>query len=253
MGLIEALVLRRVTLSLVRMIRRLIVFLAVIVGLGLVASAMVQPIAERKIGETIQRALKLDTPPTVRLDAFPILLRAAQGRVPGLTVDGRDLVVQGLRLSRYRVEMDDVAVSYGSLIAGEPRVQSAGGLATATLRQDAVNAYLASRKETARITFLDGAVRARDRARYLGRVRDLEAVGALSIVGHDLVFEAQRVTVDGKPPPRDLAERARRDAGFRQRLPAVFGGIRARRIVVEPTGARLLAEFGPSTIDLTKV
>ncbi len=250
MGLLEALVLRRVTLALVRMVRRLVVFLVLLAGLGLVAGAALQPFAERKIGETIQKSLELETPPTVRLDAFPILVRAAQGRVAGLTVDGRNLVVQRLRLARYHVDVVGVAISYSALLTGNPRARVQGGEASALVTQEAVNAYLAARKETARVTFGKGTVRVRDRARYLGSVRNLEAVGRFSIDGRDLVFVADRVTIDGKPPPGALAERAKRDAGFRQPLPALFGGIRARRITVEPTGAELVAEFGATTIDL---
>lgn len=253
MGLFEALLLRRVTLLVVRMIRRLLIFLGVLAALGIAGNVVAGNVAERKAAEQVKKSLKVNDTPTVRFDAFPILLRLVQGELPGATVDAHDVTVRGLAVARFHLEVEGLKVSLSDLTGGRGRLTVKGGSAYGEVTDEAANAYLARQKETARVEFVDDEVRVRSRIRYAGRDREVEGIGTLSIVGTDLVFTPQTVTVDGGPPPAPIAARARAEASFRVPIPALPGGVRPKTVTVRDGEARLDVEFDRTTLDLNKL
>jgi hypothetical protein len=246
--LLEALLLRRATLAIVRILKRVVITLVILAALAAGGDVWLTNTAERKAGEQLQKEFDLSARPVVHIQGFPLLLRILQGKIPGVTIDGRKIEVQGLLIDRFHVEVEGLDASLSDLRGGVRNVRVGGGEASAEITQDAANAYLESQKERARVTFGDGTTRIRTRQPYGGHTYTLEATGDLEIDGQELVFTAKSVTMDGKPPPALLAARARRDASFRVKLPALPGGIRARRVVVQRGVARLEAEFGATSL-----
>lgn len=226
--------------------------LAILAALAALGNLWVANAAESKAAERIQREFDLSARPTVEIDGFPILLRIVQGRIPRVTIDGRDFAIQGLEVAHFRVSVEGLKASLSALRQGVRTVRVEGGEAFAEVTQDAVNAYLERQQERGRVTFTEGETRIRARATYGGRPHDLLASGTLEVDGEFLVFTATSVTMDGDPPPSALRDRTRRDASFRVPLPELPGGVRARRIVVRSGLARLEAAFGALTLDLSR-
>lgn len=253
MALLEALFIRRATLAAVRMVRRLLITLVVLTLLALVGNAYVGRLAERKAGEQIQAKLGLASPPTVRIDAFPILIRVLQGHIPHISVDGEGLDIEGLQVDRFHLRVSGIRASLSDLTRGVDRLRVSGGEAWAEVTQDSVNAYLARQKEKGRVQFGDGLVRVTSTASYLGVPRKLEATGTLEIQGSELVFRASEVRVDGGDPPPGFAPRARSDSSFRVDLPALPGGIHPKTVTVRTGVARFEAVVGATTLDFEKI
>jgi hypothetical protein len=250
MALLEALMLRRVTLGAVRMLRRLLIALVILGGLFALGNVWMNGVAEHKAADQIRASLKLSETPRVSFDGFPILLRLLAGRIPHATVDATGVTVKGLRVARFHLQVDDLAVSLADLTAGRGRLRTSGGMATGDVTAADANAYLAKQHQGVTVAFSGSAVRVRTRARYGGTPHDVEASGVLTLEGTDLVFVPQKVTVDGGPPPDAIAARARHDAAFRVPIPALPGGVRPKRVVVRDGVARLEVDFGAITLDL---
>ncbi len=249
MTILEALLLRRATLAIVRIVRRLLITLVILMLLAAGGDVWVAHTAERKAAEQIQKEFELSERPSVQINGFPFLLRVLQGTIPGVTIDGRKLEVQGLLVDHFHVEVEGLKASLADLRSGVRNVRVGGGEAFAEVSQDATNAYLEQQKERGRVTFGDGTTRIRMRQAYGARTYTIDASGKLEIDREFLVFTAENVTLDGRPPSAFLAARAKRDASFRVKLPALPGGIRARRVVVRPGLARLEAEFGATALE----
>jgi hypothetical protein len=236
----------------VRIIRRLIVTLAILAGLAALGNVLIVQAAEQKAGDQIRARLHLSASPVVKIEGFPILLHVLKGNIPKVTIDGREIEVEGLHVSSFHVEVRGLRATLSELRAGIGRLHVDGGVADAVVTQDACNDYLQKKHEEGRVTFGDGVTTIMKHTTYLGRRYLVEARGNLTIEGADLVFTATRVTIDGKVPPGPLAARARRDASFKVHLPAIPGGFRPETIVVTAGRARLATAFDASTIDLAK-
>lgn len=239
------------TLVFVRMLRRLVVMLAVFAGLALLANVFIVKAAEQKAGDEIRARLRLGSTPTVKIEGFPVLLHLLQGNIPRVVVDGRDADVQGLVVSSFHVDVRGLRARLAELRAGIKKLRVESGAAEATVTQDAANEYLAKQDEEGRVAFGDRTTRIRKHATYAGRPYLVEATGTLLIDGTDLVFRATTVTIDGKVPPGPLAGQARRDASFRVHLPAIPGGFRPDTVEVSPGRVRFSAAFAATTIDLS--
>ena len=252
MSLLQALVLRRATLGVVRLIRRLVILaivLAVVAALGNVALGS---FADRQAGAQIRTAMKLQTSPSVHLP-FPILWWVLKGRLPHVTVDAHDVTVQGLTVSRFHLAVDDVRASLSDLTSGRNVFDVGSGTASADVSADAVNAYLATRGVSARVAFAGGTVTVTRSVVYVGTRHSLAATGTLAVRGSNLVFTPSTITFDGARVPGSLASVVRRDVSFTVALPALPGGLRPRSIAVGDGRATLEATLPRGRLDLGRL
>jgi hypothetical protein len=224
------------------MLRRLALVVVALVAVGLGASVVIEWLAESALASTARTSLHPGRRPEVAIDAFPILLRALQGRIPRVRIVARDATFDGLDVARISLDLRGVGITLGALLGGARAVTVEDGRAEVVVAEAAVNAFLARKGVGARVTLgPDGAVAVRAEEAVAGRARHVEARGRLRLSGRVLAFAPEAVTVDGRPPPAELAGRARHAATFAVELPALPAGIAPSEVEVGSGRATLVA------------
>lgn len=209
------------------LVRRLFYAVVVLGILFVGANLVLEPVAESQLASAIRSSFDLDRRPVVKIDAFPIIVRILQGRIPHMTVTASNVAIdRGFVVAALAIDLFDLHASLDVLTKPKDAdVTVARGKATAEMTETAVNAYLRSQAEDARVQIRDGSVVVRLDRVFAGRRRHLQATGTVALSSRRLSFKARRVTIDGDPPPPPLAARAKREASFSVLLPELPGGI----------------------------
>jgi LmeA-like phospholipid-binding len=233
-------------------IRRLVTTIVLLVAVFLGASVLLENIAESQLATGAARTLHLTARPTVQIDAFPILYRVIQGRIPRIDVEARDFTVQGLDVAQLSVDMRGVHTNLDVLIRSDRfdlRVDR--GQAAARITEDSINEFLSDQGARVRTTLrADGTVFVRADRSVAGRSHRFEATGRLALSGRTLSFKPSRVLVDGEPPPRALAARARRETTFSVEIPKLPGKIVPSTVAVATGELNLVADLSGYTLQL---
>lgn len=220
-------------------LRRLLFPLILLAGIALGGSAVIENFAESQLAGGLRTTLGLERRPKVQIEAFPIILRAIQGRIPRVRINARSVVIEEFEIAELDIDLRGVRASLDVLIRSnrfDLAVEEGEGVARIT--EQSVNAFLQKRKIDAHVTLLNnGNVFVRADEVIAGRQRRFEATGKLTLGGRTLTFTPSQVTVDGQPPPRELAERARRETTFSVELPKLPGNILPKEVTV--TGGEL--------------
>lgn len=226
-------------------LRRLLIPVALLVAIFLGASVVLESFAESQLSTGISRTLDLRGRPTVTIDAFPILLRIIQGRIPEIEVVARDLIVQGLEIGELSIDMRGVRADLDVLIRSDRFDLSVeDGEGSARITETAINSFLTHEKVHVRTTLRpDGTVFVRADRRVGGRTRRFEATGKLSLGGRTLSFKPSRVTVDGATPSGALASQARRETTFSVQIPKLPGNVLPSDVVVTEGELSLVADL----------
>lgn len=224
-------------------VRRLVIWLVLLAAVATGANVVLERVVESRLAGVIGSTLDLRSRPDVEIDAFPILLRILQGRLPRLSVEARDLTLgDGFEVRGLSVELEDVHASLAVIAdPGDFELSVGHGRASARVTEDAVNAYLERKDVDARVRLREGAASVRADRVVGGRTRRFEAAGTLSLSGRKLSFRPSRVTVDGEPPPPALAARAKRETAFSVEIPKLPGGIVPTAIEIHAGSATLTA------------
>lgn len=234
------------------LIRKLVVLAVLIVGIFLGASVLLETVTESQLSRGIARTFDLDVRPTVQIDAFPFLLRVFQGRIPGITVEARDLTFEGLEVAGLTVDMHGVKADLDVLIRSDRfdlRVED--GTGSARITEGAINSFLAEEDVKVHVTLRpDGRAFVRADRKVGGRTRRFEATGALSLSGRTLSFKPSSVKVDGQTPSGSLGARARRDTTFSVEIPKLPGGIVPSEVTVGAGEMALVADLEGYTLRL---
>ena len=128
------------------MLKRLLVVLAVLVGLLAMADRFMASAAGDAAGGQVRRAARTPDDADVTFRGFPFVTQALAGRFTRVDVVARDVPVQGLTLDRVDARFDGVRVKLGKALAGElAAVPTDGAAATARLTYDDLNTYLRRR------------------------------------------------------------------------------------------------------------
>lgn len=237
------------------LLRRLLIPVVFLVALFLGASVVLESFAESQLASGAGRALGLQARPDVQIDAFPIIYRVIQGRIPGIRIEARNFVIEHLEISELAIAMRGVHADFDVLIRSDRfdlKVDDGDG--TATITEDAANAFLVHSKVDARMTFrADGTVFVRADRVVSGRTRRFEARGRFSLGGRKLSFKPSVVTVDGRPSTSaSLAARARRDTTFSVDIPKLPGNLLPREVIVTQGRLALVAGLKGYVLELGK-
>lgn len=244
----------------VRGLLRLIVVLAVLLGMALLATELVaKPYAERAIASRIRDERGLASDPDVDLKGFPFLFAAARGQLDGASVVVEGYDVDGLRLRRATLDLDGIAFSAADLISGSSDVEAERATLVAEVTDADLNSWLATRAIAATVEFAAGTVQVRGRIDLegigldrlgidrLGALEDLggdvEARGTVAVVDGSLYFEPDELLLAGLTVPSELTDAARRAVAFAVPLPEVAG--------VQVTGATVTDGAVTLTADVT--
>jgi hypothetical protein len=118
-----------------RAIRRILLALAVLVGIAVAADFALRASAESQVAAATQAELQLSRKPDVSMGGFPFLPRAASGHLDEVTADAGDVTVEGgLSFRRVEVTLRDVSFSPTGLIFGRSStIRARRGVGTARL------------------------------------------------------------------------------------------------------------------------
>jgi len=234
---------------------RKLVFLAVLLAaIFLGASYVLESFAENQMATSIGHSFGLRTRPAVEIDAFPIIWRVLQGRIPRVRVDAHDLVIDELDIAELTVDMHGVHANIDVLIRTDRfDLMVEEGRASARLTQDAVDAAIRRQGENAHVTFRpDGSVVVRADRVVAGRRVRYGAIGRLVLDGRTLIFKASRLTVNGAAAPSAVAGTARRETTVKVLIPKLPGDILPSDVVVTGGQITLVANLKGYILKLSK-
>jgi len=217
-------------------VRKFLLVLAILAVLVVGADVVIGSIAEARFAERAQNRLGLAERPDVDLKGFPFLLHALRRRFPEVSVDARDVRVQGLSIDRLVLRLRDVRFGSTAAVAGGSGGLSArGGTGTVEVTQASLGAFLERHDVPLRVELL-GPSRARvsGAATVLGIDVEASAEGALALTDGSLEFRPERIEVaDGIEVPASAL-------AFRVDLPEALPGVAYDGITVERGRAVLL-------------
>ena len=227
------------------LIRRLLFIAAIPVLLFLGGSAVIEAFAESQLSNGMRTTLGLKERPSIQIEAFPILLRIFQGRIPRVTVDARTVVVEGLEIDRLSMDMEGVEASLDVLVRQNRFDLTVDrGTGTASITEKSLNAFLSRENVDVTVTMNgDGTLTATTDEIVGGSRHRFAATGAVSLGGRVLTFKPVRITMDGEPVPAAQRARARRETTFSVEIPKLPAGIVPGSVVVRQDALDLVATF----------
>jgi LmeA-like phospholipid-binding len=143
-----------------RAIRRILLALAVLVGIAVAADFALRAFAESQVSSAIQADLQLSRQPDVSLGGFPFLPRAVAGHLDVVTADAGDVTVEGgLSFRRVDVTLRDVAFSATGLMFGRSStIRARRGVGTARLTGEDIAAAIQRTGTDIDVRLADGLV-----------------------------------------------------------------------------------------------
>jgi len=135
--------------------RRIAVFVGVLVALLVLADAGLRILAERRAAEQIETALELSEPPDVSLGGWPFIVQLFRGRFPSVTVSAEGVGTSELRLSEVELELRHVRVY---LLSDKRSVRARSGSGTALISADDLNSALERAGVAAEVELSGGEV-----------------------------------------------------------------------------------------------
>lgn len=224
-------------------LRRLLIPVVILAALFIGGSVYLESFAEGQLAGGLRSTLKLPSKPHVQMNAFPIILRVLQGRIPSISIEARDFTVEGLDVEDLSVEMEGVHASLDTLIRSnrfDLEVEKLDG--SARITEEAINTYLKAKGSNARTTLrADSSVLVAADEPFAGRRHHYESTGHLVLEGRKLTFRSERVTVDGQPvPPGPLADFARRQTTYSVDIPPLPGNILPSKVEVTTATLRFV-------------
>lgn len=225
--------------------RRLLYFIAIPVGLFLGGSAIVESFAEGQLANGMKTTFDLKEKPEVQIEAFPIFLRIAQGRIPRVTVEADTVTVEGLDIAEIFMDMEGVEASLDVLVRQNKfdlTVEHGSGFARIT--QGSINSFIEREKIDAVTTLrADGSVNVVSSGVVAGTRHRFGATGTMSLGAGKLTFKPTRFTMDGAPVPRALVSLARRETSFTVDIPELPAGILPNQVLVSQGELKLVASL----------
>lgn len=177
--------------------------------------------AERWLAGRVEQNLALTSSPEVDLAGFPFLLQVARGRFSNVQVHLDEVATGGLVLDGIEMDLEDVGFSRSALLSGgEAEVKVGEGTGEAEVGEASLNEFLHEQGVAVNVDLVGPGIEASTTIEVGGQESTATAIGPLRLRGGALVFEPQRVRVDGSfgVPTESLS--------FRIDLPAPFTGVR---------------------------
>jgi hypothetical protein len=141
------------------MIKKLLIFLAVLAGLAALADRGLAVVAGNATAAQIRLHEGLREDPDVTFRGFPFLTQAVKGDFRQVDVTVRDLSREGLNVDRIDASLHDVRVDLGEALKGRVSAVPIGeGRATVRLTYADVTSFLARRPGNIRVAERDGRV-----------------------------------------------------------------------------------------------
>jgi hypothetical protein len=209
--------------------RKVLIFLVVIVLLSVAGDSLLRGLAERKTAAELRRALSLSETPSVAIGGWPFAMRVLTQSFPSVEVSGRDVAIEGLTVATFDLRLRDVEFSARDLLAGEARsIRIRSGRGTIRLNSETISERLAAENVPFEISIEGGRA-----------IVSSPELGAS--VGADVALAGRSLTID--PPGLETISID---------LPQVADEIEYRSVRI--SGDAVVAAFGlrRGTIDLNR-
>jgi hypothetical protein len=222
----------------------LLVFLAVVLGLLVVADRVAKGVAEDQLADRV--AAEVSGSPSVSIGGFPFLTQALRGSYDRIEVTGGDLRQGGLQVSRFEVELHDVEVPLGDVLGGDvDTVPVSFMTATAVVTAEAVQA---ASGRPVQISTVGDQVQVTSQVTVLGRPVTVTGRSAVELAGQQLVVAPTAFTVAGAPAPSAVVAAVGDQLQIRVDVPELPYGLRVTGVHVGDGAVRVTAQAQDTTL-----
>jgi hypothetical protein len=138
-------------------IRRLLIFLVILLGIAAVADRGLASAAGNATARQVRIHEGLKEDPSVEFRGFPFVTQAVRGRFRAVDVTARGVVRNGITFSRVDAHLEGVEVNLSKALKGRvSAVPVSRGTATVTLTYGDLSAYLSTKPGNIRLALRDG-------------------------------------------------------------------------------------------------
>jgi hypothetical protein len=209
--------------------RRLVISLAVVLGLLTAGDFGFKAYAEAKFSAQIRDGVGLEQKPDLSLGGFPFTLAMLSGKLPSATVTADGVTRDGLRIEHIEIELRTVTFNSSAVLSGRSgTIHAKSGTGTATVTAEDMTAYINMQGYPGRVAF---AARIATIDTAIAGV-NITAKGPLRIADGKLVFEPTEARAGNVTFPVD-------QVGFSFELPRPFEGFNWSGITVAEGSATL--------------
>lgn len=236
------------------MIRRLLIFLTILLGLLALADRGMAVVAGNSTAEQIRIREGLKEDPQVTFRGFPFVTQAVRGKFSAVDVTVRDLVRQGLTIDRIDAHLEGVEVDLGDALEGRVvAVPVNEGEATVRVTYGDLQSFLGSKPGNIRIVVRNNEPRVVSSFGIPGvGAVDVEGTPTVSVVGGSVrVTVSNMRTLDGNGLAAALATQAAARASFSIPLGELPFGITVRSATLTDTAVVVEASAKGLVIDVS--
>lgn len=223
--------------------RRLLVGLAVLLGLLLVADRVGASLAGRAVAAQVQSAAGLTRQPQVAVEGFPFLTQAVAGRYDAVSVVALDVPAGELTLARLDATLTGVRVPLSQALSG-----SVTGVPVSGVTARALVGYdeLARRSGDRGLTVVPAGDRLRVTGSIvvLGRTVTATALSRVEVVDGGLLVTAESIEVGDAGSLSGLGDRL----DLRIPVAGLPYGLQVTGVEVQPDGLSVRARTGATVL-----
>ena len=227
--------------------RKLLITLVVLTGLGIGLDRAALVLAERGIATQARTSGGLTSEPAVSIAGFPFLTQVLRGSLDDVRLTATDVVRGGLRLRTLTANLRDVQVPLQQALSGTVDAVPVAGIdATAVLAYADLAAAQGSGFTVTPAG--NGLVRVTGRVTVLGRSVAAAAVSSVRLDGRAVVLTAQRIEVGGVAASAGMAAAIGARLDVRVPIPALPYGLLLTGLTAGPDAVLLTARSGPTLL-----
>ena len=227
--------------------RKLLITLVVLAGVGVGLDRAALVFAERGIATQARSSGGLTSEPAVSIAGFPFLTQVLRGSLDDVRLTATDVVRGGLRLGTLTANLRDVQVPLQQALSGTVDAVPVAGIdATAVL---AYADLAAAQGRGFTVTPAgNGLVRVTGRLTVLGQSVAAAAVSSVRLDGRSVVLTARRIEVGGIAANAGMASAIGAQLDVRVPIPALPYGLRLTGLTAGPDALLLTARSGPTLL-----
>lgn len=215
--------------------RKLLVFLLVLVVLAVVADRAALYVAERQVAAQLETSGKLSTKPAVSVRGIPFLTQAFAGRYDDVELSASDVSAGSGRLSRLDVALRGVHVPLSSALRGSVQTVPVDAVrATVLVSYADIGKQLRDRGLA--VSAAGSSLRVTGSVKVLGRKVSASAVSSVALSGTNVVVTAQRFEVGNGLADRLLTAALAGRFDFVVRIGRLPYGLKLGSVRVAPDG-----------------
>lgn len=179
------------------MLKRLLIVVAVLLGLAVVADRYLASAAGDAAGGQVRRSAHTPQKPDVTFSGFPFVTQAVSGRFRRVDVVAKNVPASGLTFTRIDARFSGVKIKFGKALSGElDAVATERAAATARLSYGDLNTYL-RRRGSLTVSVEGGALSVAGQVRVKGALISGKGKAAITLRPGSIVLQATSATANG--------------------------------------------------------